>query len=231
MSEEKRFTLEELARCDGKEGRPAYFAVDGIVFDASGTRLWRDGVHVRLHKAGQDLTESLKAAPHPADRLDRVPRVGVLIAKTTPPPAPPADETPGFAKLAYAMHAHPASVHFPVALCVVAALMEAVGLVTGWMPPCGTFSTCAMVIGVALSPPAILSGFIDWKYQFDARATRIFKAKIAMSFVFLAVGICAIVLRLGCSQPCLLTQALFIAMAPIALLLGFLGGRITFPKA
>ena len=34
-------TLLELAICDGKEGRPAYFAWDNRIFDVTARRLWK----------------------------------------------------------------------------------------------------------------------------------------------------------------------------------------------
>lgn len=77
-------TPEELSRCDGKEGRPAWFAYKGQVYDATGNRLWRGGVHVGRHPAGADLTDALKHAPHGEEKVLGLPRVGALI----PPGAP-----------------------------------------------------------------------------------------------------------------------------------------------
>ena len=72
------FTAEELARCDGKDGAPAYIAYKGIVYDVSSSFLWRRGRHWVLHWAGADLTGSLASAPHGEDLLSRVPAIGVL---------------------------------------------------------------------------------------------------------------------------------------------------------
>jgi len=73
-------TAEELAACDGKEGRPAYFAFDGKIYDATGSRLWNQGLHMGRHNAGSDLTEALKQAPHGVDRIAALKVVGVLLA-------------------------------------------------------------------------------------------------------------------------------------------------------
>lgn len=76
--EMRRFTKEELAAYNGKNGMPAYIAYDGSVYDVSASFLWRDGRHQVLHHAGVDLTDSLDQAPHGADLLERFPVVGTL---------------------------------------------------------------------------------------------------------------------------------------------------------
>ncbi|HSK68039.1 MAG TPA: cytochrome b5 domain-containing protein [Candidatus Limnocylindria bacterium] len=75
-------SLEELARYDGKDGRPAYAAVDGIVYDVSGYETWSGGEH-KGAMAGQDLTEVYAGSPHKEDLLARMPRVGRLVLKLT----------------------------------------------------------------------------------------------------------------------------------------------------
>jgi predicted heme/steroid binding protein len=72
-------TTAELAQCDGKDGRPACFAYQGRIFDASASRLWKDGEHMRRHPAGTDLTEALKLAPHDEDKVLAMPLVGSLL--------------------------------------------------------------------------------------------------------------------------------------------------------
>lgn len=75
----REFTLEELARHDGRDGALAYVAYDGRVYDVTQSFLWRRGRHWALHTAGKDLTKSLDEAPHGEDLLERVPVVGALI--------------------------------------------------------------------------------------------------------------------------------------------------------
>ncbi|MGB9585930.1 MAG: cytochrome b5 domain-containing protein [Anaerolineales bacterium] len=72
------FTLEELSLYNGKNGKPAYIAYEGKVYDVSNSWYWQNGMHQALHAAGQDLTHSLNHAPHGADFLQRVPLIGVL---------------------------------------------------------------------------------------------------------------------------------------------------------
>ncbi|WP_041262510.1 CopD family protein [Citrifermentans bemidjiense] len=75
-------TIDELASCDGKEGRPAWFAYQGKLYDATASRLWKQGVHMGRHNAGEDLTEALKLAPHGSEKVAIMPAVGALVAQT-----------------------------------------------------------------------------------------------------------------------------------------------------
>ncbi|MFC1715461.1 thiamine pyrophosphate-dependent enzyme [Candidatus Poribacteria bacterium] len=78
VSEPKKFTLEELAKCDGKEGRPAYIAYKGKVYDVSAKDLWDGGEHMGLHEAGNDMTAELEDATHGEENLEDLPVVGEL---------------------------------------------------------------------------------------------------------------------------------------------------------
>ena len=79
MSAERKFTLEELKNYDGKDGRPAYIAYKGKVYDVTDNFLWMDGDHQGEHAAGRDLTEEMAMAPHGEDVVERVKLVGVLV--------------------------------------------------------------------------------------------------------------------------------------------------------
>ncbi len=80
---EQTFTLEQLAKFDGKDGRPAYVAVDGIVYDVSTSLSWQEGTHSRCNlgaSAGRDLSELIKQAPASMrGLLARMPVVGKLV--------------------------------------------------------------------------------------------------------------------------------------------------------
>ena len=79
LAEQKKFTLEELAKYNGKNGNPAYVAYQGKVYDVSDSSFWLSGDHLGSHQAGKDLTEELPLAPHSAENLDRVKLVGSLV--------------------------------------------------------------------------------------------------------------------------------------------------------
>jgi predicted heme/steroid binding protein len=77
--EEKTFTAEELAPYNGKNGKPAYIAIDGKVYDVTHVPQWKDGNHAGKFEAGKDFSEALKTqAPHDAGKMQGVPIVGVL---------------------------------------------------------------------------------------------------------------------------------------------------------
>lgn len=70
----------ELANFDGREQRPAYVAVSGVIYDVNASNRWRAGNHEGMHQAGQDLTEALKSAPHVRAVIERFPQVGTLTS-------------------------------------------------------------------------------------------------------------------------------------------------------
>ncbi len=77
-------TKEELKNYDGQDGKPAYVAVDDIIYDVTNSRLWRGGMHDPSEgkaTAGRDLTEVLKESPHGKENLERFPVVGTLVTK------------------------------------------------------------------------------------------------------------------------------------------------------
>ena len=71
-------TKEELARFDGREGRKAYVAVNGKVFDVTASPYWQAGNHQNAHQAGADLTADLLKAPHVRSVIERFPVIAVL---------------------------------------------------------------------------------------------------------------------------------------------------------
>lgn len=71
-------TSEELAEYNGKDGSPAYVAVDGVIYDVTDSDLWQEGEHNGF-EAGKDLTDGLhEESPHGDSVLDRMPVVGRL---------------------------------------------------------------------------------------------------------------------------------------------------------
>lgn len=78
QAQQSTFTIEELAQYDGAEGRPAYVAVKGIVYDVSREATWGGGTHFGLY-AGKDLTNQFEGCHGMEVILARLSRVGVLI--------------------------------------------------------------------------------------------------------------------------------------------------------
>lgn len=82
------YTTDELATFDGQEGRAAYVAYKGVVYDLSQSRLWKGGSHLRKHNAGQDMTDLLKTAPHGEEKVLAMPVAGNLLLNTEKPQTP-----------------------------------------------------------------------------------------------------------------------------------------------
>ena len=74
----KAFTKKELKKYNGREGKKAYVACEGKVYDLTRSFLWKNGKHQVTHFAGEDLTGELERAPHGIDFLKRFPVVGRL---------------------------------------------------------------------------------------------------------------------------------------------------------
>ncbi|MBK5093706.1 MAG: cytochrome B5, partial [Actinobacteria bacterium] len=74
--------LEELSEFDGKGGRRAYVAVDGVVYDVTGESKWEYGEHTPCNldaMAGKDLSDVLnQSPPRMRDYIEGEPVVGRL---------------------------------------------------------------------------------------------------------------------------------------------------------
>lgn len=73
-------TLDQLKQYDGKNGNPAYVAVDGVIYDMTNVPQWKNGDH-NGYTAGNDLTDIIKnKSPHGVKQLKGIPIVGKLVA-------------------------------------------------------------------------------------------------------------------------------------------------------
>ncbi len=75
----KEFTTEELKKYNGVQKKEVYIAFQGIIYDLSGSFLWKNGKHQVSILAGLDLTKEIKKAPHNKDLLEGFPKIGILI--------------------------------------------------------------------------------------------------------------------------------------------------------
>ena len=78
MAKERKFSLEELAKFDGPDGKPAYLAYQGKVYDVSASSMFENGDHLGAHQAGADLTEAMAEAPHGEEVLDVFAPIGII---------------------------------------------------------------------------------------------------------------------------------------------------------
>lgn len=72
------FTLQELSRFDGLEGRPLYVGYKGRVYDLSASPLFQGEKRMRCHLGGKDLSHEIDLAPHGEDLIFKFPVVGRL---------------------------------------------------------------------------------------------------------------------------------------------------------
>jgi predicted heme/steroid binding protein/uncharacterized membrane protein len=231
---DKIFQVEELEAYDGQEGRPAYLAYKGKVYDVSESRLWRKGIHVRRHQAGNDLTTDLAAAPHDESVFERVPMVGLLAVAE--------EELPEEGRLEalldwyFDLHPHPVAVHFPVALGVVAAVFLGLYLLTD-NTAFETSSYYVLWAALIMSPFAMLTGAVSWWLNYGHILDARFKVKIGLSIVLVIVE--AIGLALRAANPTSLVDrapmgwvyalAALVVVLLVAVL-GWIGARIAFPS-
>ena len=66
---------------DGKDGRPAHVIFEDWVYDVTDSKMWKNGIHMKRHFAGADLSASLKNAPHGPEVLERVKDLGSVEAQ------------------------------------------------------------------------------------------------------------------------------------------------------
>lgn len=78
-TELRTFTLEELSQYNGKNGQPAYVAVDGVVYDVTKVEAWKNGEHKMGLTAGNELSEEINSSPHGKKVLEGLPIVGEFV--------------------------------------------------------------------------------------------------------------------------------------------------------
>ncbi|MFF5994661.1 cytochrome b5 domain-containing protein [Lysinibacillus sp. KU-BSD001] len=76
---ERNLTVEQLANFDGKNGRPAYVAVNGLIYDVTNNRAWAAATHFGL-LAGKEYSQEF-ASCHAGQQsiLATLPVVGRLV--------------------------------------------------------------------------------------------------------------------------------------------------------
>lgn len=82
-SEWLQLTLEQLAYYDGSNGKDAYVAVSGDIYDVTDAEEWSNGWHAGMHLAGTDATITIQSAPHGTDVLEDLPLIGELVESSS----------------------------------------------------------------------------------------------------------------------------------------------------
>ena len=183
---ERQFTVADLAGCDGKEGRAAYLAFKGKVYDATNSRLWRGGKHGAAHLAGTDLTEALAKAPHSEEVFARLPVVGDLIKKQT--------IAQQLLRRIDKLHPHATLVHLSIAYTVAAPFTFLGWILTG-RPVFDETTTYLLILGLIAVPLSILAGIVSWIVNYETKAARVFNVKFVLGVVLLLAITSTFILR------------------------------------
>lgn len=78
INELPSYTRAQLALRNGQDRDEIWIAYQGIIYDVTASRLWRNGKHYE-HWAGQDLTHELPDAPHNERVFERFKAIGRLL--------------------------------------------------------------------------------------------------------------------------------------------------------
>ncbi|UFS61857.1 2-oxoacid:acceptor oxidoreductase subunit alpha [Sulfurimonas sp. HSL-3221] len=237
-------TPRELAAYDGRDGRPAYVAYKGKIYDVSESPMWAEGNHQGMHQAGRDLTPMLEGAPHGDEVFERYSVVGTLEAEPeqkaradSPPPDANKERRRRWQALYRRYHPHPMTVHFPIALHLFSALMDLLFFaVPTALYAAAVFYTflAATVMGVV----AMVPGLISWRINYGGTWRRPFAVKIVLSVAMLLAGVVAIMLYLEApgivytmSAEGITYHAIVLLTGAGVIVLGYYGGKITWGES
>jgi predicted heme/steroid binding protein/uncharacterized membrane protein len=231
----QEFDAAELQKYDGNEGRPIYVAYKGKVYDISNSKLWRNGLHMKRHHAGQDLTADIQGAPHESDVLDRYPQIGTLRKEVEERALPPLlsrllERVPMLRR-----HPHPMTVHFPIVFAFSTTIFNILYLATGTKSMETTALHC-LAAGILFTAVAIATGLYTWWLNYLAQPLRAVKVKIPLSLILLATQIIAFIWRMNLPEVMdsirgvnIIYLLLVLSLFPMVVVIGWFGAFLTFP--
>jgi len=234
--EQKQYDVASLGECDGSSGKQSCVAVDGCVYNVSGSKMWKGGLHMKRHRAGLDLSGDIAAAPHGKEVLERVPRVGTLQKEAAAERPMPAGLAGLLEKVPFLRrHPHPMVVHFPIVFTYSATFFSILYMITGEKSFEMTAFYC-LAGGILFTPPAMITGWFTWWLNYMAKPMGPVTVKKRLSWVLLTISIAAFVWRLFVPGIMEATAAghwiyiiLVLSIAPVVSVIGYYGGELTFP--
>lgn len=231
----EEFDAAELEKYDGKNGKPIYIAYQGRIYDVSKSMLWRNGLHMKRHHAGQDLTADIQGAPHEPDVLDRYPQIGTLRKAVKEQELPPLlskllERVPMLRR-----HPHPMTVHFPIVFSFSTTIFNILYLITGIKSLEITALHC-LAAGTLFTVVAIATGLYTWWLNYMARPLRAVKVKMPLSLIMLITQIIALIWRINVPEVMdsirgvnIIYLLLVLSLFPMVVVIGWFGAHLTFP--
>ena len=234
----QEFDIVDLEKYDGNDGRPVYVAYKGKVYDVSDSKLWRNGLHMKRHHAGRDMTSDIQGAPHEPDVLERYPQVGTLkkegaeVAELEIPPSLAwlLEKVPMLRR-----HPHPMTVHFPIVFAFTATVFNILYLIFG-IKSLEITALHSLGAGILFTVVAIVTGLYTWWLNYMAKPLRAVNIKLTFALILLAVQIIALIWRLkvplvmeSIQGANLIYLLLVVSLFPIVVVIGWFGAFLTFP--
>ena len=233
----KLYTRDELAEGKGDNGSATLVAVNGKVYDLSESKRWVDGVHMKRHKAGCDLSSDINAAPHGLDVLERFEQVGEYQQLAKQPVEGLRgsveawlDKHPFFRR-----HPHPAAVHLPIGLILGTFLFEIMAFVFGSLMTEWASVCCLIVVTLSL-PAVIVTGLFTWWVNYECESGSIINWKRRLAYLSFVVALICLILRYHITDPLAMADpfvlvyvAALVVLTAIISTVGYLGGLLTFP--
>jgi uncharacterized membrane protein len=188
------------------------------------------------HLAGNDLSAEIKAAPHGTEVFERVEIVGELYKTTIELEPSSQTQPPALVTAFLSIHPHPVSVHFPIALCVTAVLFTIISISfnSDSLRTAAFYNLCCTALAL---PVAISTGLLSQRFNYCGRWNRFLRWKLVLSLVFSVLLAAALIIRLTLLNSentdglwYWIYNAIVIGLAPVIASIGYLGGRITFPR-
>jgi predicted heme/steroid binding protein/uncharacterized membrane protein len=232
----KEIEPKDLEQFNGENGRPVYIVHQDKVYDVSASKLWKNGLHMRRHHAGKDLTTDIQAAPHGLEVLERYPQVGVLKKEGLVEREIPAFLSGLLRRFPLLRrHPHPMTIHFPIVFMFAATVFTLLYLLTGIRSFESTALNC-LGAGLFFTPVAIITGYYTWWLNYMARPLRPVNIKKKLVFVLLGDEIITFLWRITVPdifEPFRLASGfyliLILSLLPLVTIIGWYGASMTFP--
>lgn len=208
----------------------------GRVIDVTHSKLWKAGIHMKRHHAGQDLTTDFQAAPHGEEVLGRYPQVGVLRQEEGVERKIPLTLARLLARFPILRrHPHPMVVHFPIVFMFSATVFTILFLITRIRAFEMTALHC-LAGGILFTPVAIVTGLYSWWLNYMARPVWAVTVKKRVSLILFAVQIVVFVWRImvpGVLDSFDLAGVIYfllvLSLFPLVTVIGWFGAKLTFP--